>query len=313
MRVLVLLLAVQIPLGLDRGLLAPPDNPVTREKAALGRRLFVDTRLSSDNSLACADCHQPERAFSDGRRVAVGVQDQQGTRNTPAILNRTYGRAFFWDGRTATLEEQVLQPIQHPKELGADLPTVVQRLRADATYQRQFDNIFGRPPDVRSLSYALATYVRTLFSGASDYDRYQAGETTALSTLEQQGLRLFRGRARCTACHVGSNFTDEDFHNTGVFWGQKPYDSGRVVVTGLSEDTGKFKTPTLREIEHTAPYMHDGSIATLEEVIEFYDRGGNANPYLDRELRRLSLTVEEKEALLAFLKSLSGQIRQGLE
>ena len=192
-------------------------------------------------------------------------------------------------------------------------PTVVQRLRADATYPRQFDNIFGRPPDVRSLSYALATYVRTLFSGASDYDRYQAGETTALSTLEQQGLRLFRGRARCTACHVGSNFTDEDFHNTGVFWGQKPYDSGRVVVTGLSEDTGKFKTPTLREIEHTAPYMHDGSITTLEEVIEFYDRGGNANPYLDRELRRLSLTVEEKEALLAFLKSLSGQIRQGLE
>jgi len=309
MRVLVLLLALQIPLGLDRGFLAPPDNLVTREKAALGRRLFVDTRLSSDNSLACVDCHQPERA----RRVAVGVQGQQGTRNAPAILNRTYGRAFFWDGRTATLEEQVLQPIQHPKELGADLPTVVQRLRADATYQRQFNNIFGRPPDVRSLSYALATYVRTLFSGASDYDRYEAGETTALSALEVQGLRLFRGRARCTACHSGSNFTDEGFHNTGVFWGQQPYDSGRVVVTGLSEDTGKFKTPTLREIEHTAPYMHDGSIAKLEEVIEFYDRGGNANPYRDRELRRLSLTVEDKEALLAFLKSLSGQIHHGLE
>ena len=262
MRVLVLLLALQIPLGLDRGLLAPPDNPVTREKVALGRRLFDDTRLSVDHSRACSDCHPPERAFTDGKRVAVGVRNQQGTRNAPAILNRTYGRAFCWDGRTATLEEQVLQPIQHPKELGADLPTVVERLRADATYRRQFDDVFGRPPDVRSLSHALATYVRTIFSGASDYDRYEAGETTALSPLAQKGLRLFRGRARCTACHSGSNFTDEDFHNTGVFWGRQPYDGVRVVVTGVPKDTSKFKTPTLREIEHTAPYMHDGSIGT---------------------------------------------------
>ena len=237
MRVLLLLLALQIPLGLDRGLLAPPDNPVTSEKAALGRRLFDDTRLSADHSRACSDCHQPDRAFSDGKRVAVGVRDQQGTRNVPAILNRTYGRAFFWDGRTATLEEQVLQPIQHPKEMGADLPTVIQRLRADAVYQRQFADVFGRAPDVRSLSDALATYVRTIFSGGSPYDRYEAGEHTALSPRAQRGLRLFRGRARCTRCHSGSNFTDEDFHNTGVFWGQRPYDAGRVVVTGVSEDT----------------------------------------------------------------------------
>ena len=313
MRVLVLLLALQIPLGLDRGLLAPPHNPVTPEKAALGRRLFSDRTLSSDNTRACSDCHQPERAFSDGKRVAVGVRDQQGSRNAPAILNRTYGRAFFWDGRTATLEEQVLQPIQHPKEMGADLSTVIRRLRADATYKRQFDDIFGHPPDVQSLSHALATYVRTLFSGASAYDRHEAGETTALSPLAQDGLRLFRGRARCTACHSGSNFTDEDFHNTGVFWGRQPYDPGRFEVTGVPEDTGKFKTPTLREIARTAPYMYDGSISTLEEVVDFYDRGGNDNPYRDRELRPLSLTADEKGALLAFLKSLSGQIREGLE
>ncbi len=311
MRALVLLLALQIPLGLDRGLLAPPDNPVTREKAALGRRLFDDTRLSVDHSRACSDCHPPERAFTDGQRVAVGVRNQQGTRNAPAILNRTYGRAFFWDGRTATLEEQVLQPIQHPKELGADLPTVVERLRADATYRRQFDDVFGRPPDVRSLSHALATYVRTIFSGASDYDRYEAGETTALSTQEQHGLRLFRGRARCTRCHSGSNFTDEDFHNTGVSWGRQPYDGGRAVVTGAAEDTGKFKTPTLREIEHTAPYMHDGSIATLEEVIDFYTDGGRKNPFLDRELRPLRLTEEEKTALVTFLRSLTGTVSDG--
>ena len=288
MRALVLLLALQIPLGLDRGLLAPPDNPVTPEKAALGRQLFFDTRLSADHSRACADCHQPERAFTDGKRVAVGVRDQQGTRNAPAILNRTYGRAFFWDGRTATLEEQVLQPIQHPKEMGADLPTVVQRLRADAAYQRQFRNVFGRPPDVRSLSYALATYVRTILAGASRYDRYEAGDTTALSPLEQHGLRLFRGRARCTACHSGSNFTDEDFHNTCVFWGRQPYDPGRFTVTEVSEDIGKFKTPTLREIARTAPYMHDGSIATLEDVVDFYTDGGRQNPYLDPALRESS-------------------------
>ena len=313
MRVLLLLLALQIPLGLDRGLLAPPDNPVTPEKAALGRRLFDDTRLSVDESRACSDCHQAERAFSDGRRVAVGVRDQQGTRNAPAILNRTYGRAFFWDGRAATLEEQVLQPIQHPKEMGADLPSVVERLRANATYRRQFDDVFGRQPDVRSLSHALATYVRTIFSGASGYDRFEAGEPTALSPVAQLGLRLFRGRAHCTRCHSGSNLTDEDFHNTGVSWGHRPYDAGRAVVTSVPEDTGKFKTPTLREVERTAPYMHDGSIATLEDVIEFYDRGGNDNPFRDQELRPLSLTADEKGALLAFLESLSGEIREGIE
>ena len=311
MRVLMLLLALQIPLGLDRGLLAPPDNPVTPEKAALGRRLFDDPRLSVDQSRACSDCHQAERAFSDGKRLAVGVRDQQGTRNAPAILNRTYGRAFFWDGRAATLEEQVLLPIQHPQEMDADLPTVVERLRAETTYRRQFEDVFGHMPDVRSLSHALATYVRTIFSGASRYDRYEAGELTALNPLEQRGLRLFRGRARCTACHSGSNFTDEDFHNTGVFWGRHPYDAGRVVVTGVSEDTGKFKTPTLREIARTAPYMHDGSIATLEEVVDFYTDGGRQNPFLDREVRPLRLTDDEKMALVAFLRSLTGTVSDG--
>lgn len=311
MRALVLLLALQIPLGLDSGLLAPPDNLVTLEKAELGRRLFSDKRLSADHSRACADCHERERAFTDGKRVAVGIQGQQGTRNAPAILNRTYGRAFFWDGRAATLEEQVLLPIQHPKEMGADLSTVIQRLRADVTYQRQFEDIFGRPPDARALSYALATYVRTILSGASDYDRYEAGETTGLNPLAQQGLRLFRGRANCTACHAGPNLTDEDFHNTGVFWGQQPYDPGRFTVTEVSEDIGKFKTPTLREIARTAPYMHDGSLATLEEVVDFYTDGGRRNPYLDRELRPLRLTEDEKTALVAFLRSLTGMVSDG--
>ena len=183
--------------------------------------------------------------------------------------------------------------------------------RLAGQYRRQFEDAFGSQPDVRSLSHALATYVRTILAGASDYDRYEAGESTALSPLAKNGLRLFRGRARCARCHSGSNLSDEDFHNTGVSWGRRPYDAGRAVVTGVPEDTGKFKTPTLREIEPTAPYMHDGSIATLEEVVDFYDRGGNENPFLDRELRPLRLTEEEKTALVALLRSLAGTVSDG--
>ena len=306
-------LALQIPLGLDRGLLAPPENPVTQEKAALGRRLFFDKRLSVDESLACSDCHQPRRAFSDGKRVAVGVKNQRGNRNTPAIINRTYGRSFFWDGRISTLEEQVLQPIQDPKEMGAELPAILEKLRADSTYCELFQKVFGELPDVHLLAYALATFVRTLLSGASPYDRYEAGEKSALTKPEQAGLRLFRGKARCALCHSGSNLTDEDFHNTGIAWGEGKFlDPGRFIVTGKKEDQGAFRAPTLREIANTAPYMHDGSLATLEEVIEFYDRGGNCNPYLDSELRALHLREEEKQALVAFLHALSGIIREGM-
>ena len=303
---LLLFLVLQAPVGLDRGLLAPPDNPVTQEKADLGRRLFFDTALSADDSLACADCHQPARAFTDGRKVAMGIGGPRGSRNTPTIINRTYGRSFFWDGRIQSLEEQVLQPIQQPSEMGTDVPTVVERLRADSAYRAEFEEVFGTPPDARSLSQALATFVRTLLSGASRYDRYQAGDSAALSPLEQQGLRLFRGKANCANCHAGSNLSDEELHNTGVSWGREPYDKGRAIVTGMPEDTGKFKTPTLRDIEHTAPYMHDGSVATLVDVIAFYNRGGNANPYRDDRLRPLSLTAQEQGALVAFLRALSG-------
>ena len=311
MRPLLFLLVFQIPLGLDRGLLAPPENPVSEAKAALGRRLFFDKRLSSDDSLACSDCHQPDRAFSDSKRLAVGVENQRGKRNVPAIINRTYGRSFFWDGRISTLEEQVLQPIQNPKEMGAELPAIVEKLRADSVYRGLFQDTFGELPDGRSLAFALATYVRTLLAGASRYDLYEAGEKNALSWLEQEGLRLFRGKAGCATCHAGSNFTDEEFHNTGVSWNRQPRDLGRSGVTGLPEDTGKFKTPTLREIERTAPYMHDGSLGTLERVIEFYSQGGTPNPYLDPELRPRNLTTEEKKALSGFLRSLAGEISEG--
>ena len=195
--------------------------------------------------------------------------------------------------------------------MAAELATVVERLKQDATYRSLFHKVFGSPPEVRWLSYALASYVRTLLSGNSPYDRYEAGEKTALTSLQQEGLRLFRGKAHCASCHSGSNYTDEEFHNTGVAWkgrdpDQPPGDPGRLVVTGRPQDQGKFKTPTLRNIEQTAPYMHDGSFRSLEEVLNFYDGGGNPNPRLDPDIRPLHLTAEEKNALCAFLKALTG-------
>ncbi len=301
------------PLGLDLYRPEPDDNPTVPDRVALGRRLFQDRLLSRDRSLACVDCHQPERAFTDGRARAVGVYGRRGSRSVPTIVNRAWGKSFFWDGRIDTLEEQVLRPIVSKTEMDLTVDDAVERLRGTSQYPAAFRETFGRDVNGADLARALAAYVRTIQAGASPYDRYVWGEPDALSPEAQAGLHLFRGRANCTVCHAGPNLTDEEFHNTGVFWGRQPYDAGRFVVTGASEDTGKFKTPTLREIEHTAPYMHDGSLATLKDVIEFYDRGGNANPYRDRELRPLSLTADEKGALLAFLESLSGQIREGLE
>ena len=301
------------PLGLDLYRPEPADNPTVPATVTLGRRLFRERLLSRNRSLACVDCHRPDRAFTDGRAKAIGVYGRRGPRSVPAIVNRAWGKSFFWDGRIDTLEAQVLEPIVARLEMDLTIDEAVERLRGTSPYPAMFRETFGRDVNRDDLARALAAYVRTIQSGASPYDRYIWGEPAALSPEAQEGLRLFRGRANCTVCHVGPNLTDEEFHNTGVFWGGQPYDAGRVVVTGIPEDTGKFKTPTLREVSRTAPYMHDGSIATLEEVIEFYDRGGNDNPFRDRELRPLRLTEEEKTALLCFLESLSGEIREGLE
>lgn len=271
-----------IPLGLDLYMPVPDGNPLTPERIELGRRLFFDRRLSRDRTVFCSTCHDPERAYSDGRAVAVGIFGRRGRRNAPALINRGYGRLFFWDGRAATLEEQVLKPIEDPNEM--DLPLGEASART------------GLPPE--EISRALASFLRSILSGDSRFDRFISGDRTALSTEEQAGLELFRGKANCTACHVGPNFTDERLHNTGVAWRD-------VKFTDAGAGQGNFKTPTLREVARTAPYMHDGSMATLEEVIAYYDRGGNPNPYLDRELHPLHLSAEEKGNLLFFLRSLS--------
>ena len=303
----------EIPLGLDLYMPVPEANPLTAAKVVLGRRLFLDSLLSRDGSRACATCHEPRRAFTDGRAVAVGVDGRKGTRSAPTLVGRGYGRSFFWDGRAASLEDQVLQPIQNPIEMDMSLDDVLLRLRGHPEYPSLFRDVFGREVSDDDVTRVLASYVRTILSGNAPIDRYMHGERDALSEAARKGLRLFRGKAGCTSCHIGPTFTDERFHNTGVAWRDGALlDPGRFAVTATEEDRGAFKTPTLREVARTAPYMHDGSLAALEEVIAFYDRGGNANPYLDAELHPLGLTAEEKEALLAFLRALSGEVTEGM-
>ncbi len=301
-----------IPLGLDLYLPVPEENPITPAKTALGRRLFFDPILSRDYTLSCGSCHDPRRAFTDSLPVAVGVRDRHGTRNAPTLVNRAYGKAQFWDGRAASLEEQALQPIENPDEFDMTIEEVLVRLKSHGDYPSLFLAAFGRGANSEDMGRALATYVRTILSGEAPIDRYRQGDREAVSEQARRGLRLFQGKANCTACHLGPTFTDEQFHNTGVAWRDgELLDVGRFKVTGKQEDRGRFKTPSLREVFRTAPYMHDGSFATLTEVIEFYNLGGNANPYLDPELRPLRLSPEEKQALRAFLQTLSGTIREG--
>ncbi len=300
------------PLGLDSFMPVPPDNPLTWAKVVLGRKLFLDPVLSADRSISCASCHDPERSFTDDRPKAVGVYGRVGTRRVPKLLNRGYGRSFFWDGRIPTLEEQVLQPVINSLEMDLSLDEAVRRLDEAPDYVQGFRQAFERQPNRRDLGRALASYVRTILSGGSRYDRYVAGDPEALSELEREGLEIFRGKGNCVTCHLGPNLTDERFHNTGVGYRDGRFDDGgRFGVTGLERDRGAFKTPTLRNADQTAPYMHDGSIATLEDVIEDYDGGGTANPHLDPEIRKLGLTDAEKVALEAFLRALTGTVSEG--
>jgi len=285
-----------LPNGLG-GLNTPAFNPLTPEKIAAGRRLFFDVTLSADRKTSCATCHDPARAFTDGRAVAVGVHNTAGTRNTPSLVNAGNGRLFFWDGRADSLEEQALQPMINPKEMGLSNAEIEARTGLPAA----------------DVAAALASYMRTIRSSDSRFDYFRAGQAEMLTAEERAGHDIFRGRGQCLACHGGPNLTDDRFHNTGVGVHQGlPKDEGRFEISQDERDRGAFKTPTLREVALTAPYMHDGSIATLEEVVEFYSKGGVRTPYLDQRLRPLDLAADEKRQLVAFLKTLSGRITEGL-
>ena len=305
----------RLPTGLNSYLPVPLDNPLTAERVDLGRALFFDTQLSRDGTVSCASCHDPDLAFTDGRSVSVGIDGRQGRRNAPTLLNRGYVRSLFWDGRADSLEAQALLPLSDPDEMGNTHEEIVRRLRRSRSYPGRFAVAFGTETiTIGRVAMALASFERTLLSGHSAFDQYRFdGDERALSTDARRGLELFRGRARCSFCHEGSLFTDHHFHNTGVSWlvssagpGRQDIDLGRYDVTGRNQDRGAFKTPSLRDVELTAPYMHDGRLPSLGDVIDFYNRGGEENPFLDGFMQPLNLTAREHADLIAFLESLTG-------
>ena len=304
---LALAAGLRVPLGLPP-LQWPPENPYTAEKAELGRLLYFDPRLSKDNTVSCATCHDPKFGFSDGKPVSTGIRGQTGTRNSPTVFNRAYTLAQFWDGRAATLEEQAKGPIANPIEMGETHEGVVRKLRGIAGYRTLFKKAFDTPDfTIDHVAQAIATFERTVLSGNSPYDRYRAGVQGAMTDSQLRGLAVFTKKGKCDACHEGVNFTTNEFHNLGVGMDKPNPDPGRYEVTKNAADWGAFKTPTLREIANSAPYMHDGSLKTLEEVVDFYDKGGIPNKNLDEKMKRLNLSAQEKHDLVEFLKALSGE------
>jgi len=294
-----------VPAGLPSEVPTPADNPADARVHALGEALFFSTELSIDRSVSCASCHRPEASFASPERFPEGARGRRARRHAPALLNRAWGTSFLWDGRAATLEEQVLMPIEDPDEMALGLDEAVARLVALPRLAEQFEAAFGEAPSAPLLARALAAYVRRLFSGDSVVDAFRAGKFNALTPDERGGMWLFDSKAGCWRCHGGWNFTDEGFHNTGVGVLDGVPEAGRAAISGDDDELGAFKTPTLRGLATSAPYMHDGSQATLEEVVEFYRRGGEPNAALDASIQPLELTDEEARLLVAFLRALS--------
>lgn len=283
------------------------DNPLTTASVELGRALFFDERLSLGRGHSCASCHRPGRAFSDTVPLSIGVQGLPGLRNAPTLANTAYHALLNRDGGAPTLEQQVLVPLSAKDEMDSDPQQVVDLLRTDPAIAGAAMRAYGRDFDLYVLTRAIANYVRTLIGGHSRYDRYVQGDTLALAGPEVRGMRLFNGAAGCSACHGGFDLSDHAFHNTGIRTDDAA-DPGRQRITLDPADRGRFKTPTLRNIALTAPYMHDGSMATLEEVIDHFDAGGLPDPNKDPLMIPLQLTPEQKHELAAFLRSLTDEI-----
>jgi cytochrome c peroxidase len=309
-------------------------NPLTKAKIELGRQLYFDTRLSSDGTISCASCHHPDEGYGAHTQFGVGVDGQTGNRNSPVSYNRIVSGPQFWDGRVDSLEAQAVGPIANPIEMGNTHEQAVATLKEIPGYKMQFDKVF---PDegvtIDAVGKAIAAFERVIVTDTAPYDHYEILRTmqqqfgdeiedlkeedpelyaryqtalegsSSMSDSAKRGRELFfSDRVGCTACHAGANFTDELYHNLGVGMDAEEPDLGRFVVTKKEEDKGAFKTPTLRNVALSAPYMHDGSQATLEEVMEWYDKGGHPNPHLSDKVKKLDLTEEEEADLIAFMK-----------
>jgi cytochrome c peroxidase len=300
------LITDQIPVGFPGSITerAPNDNQLTEARAQLGKRLFYDTRLSRTSDVACATCHEQALAFAAPGVTSMGVEGRTGNRNAPALVNLAWGERFFWDGSTPTLEQQAGKPIENPNEMDLPITEAVARVAQDPSYVALFLAAYEAPPSELTLRNALASFVRALVSADSAYDRHLRGDDTAFDEAARRGEQVFLGeRGGCFHCHPVGTLTNEGLFNNGTYAGGA--DTGRQLITGRSGDIGKFKVPGLRNVEVTAPYMHNGSVATLEAVIDQYDRGGNGDPTTDPQIMPLSLTAGEKADLLAFLRSLT--------
>jgi cytochrome c peroxidase len=310
-------IAVKVPLGLPP-VPVPADNPVTAETVALGRKLFYEKRLSADNTISCSMCHSPQLGFSDGRKFSLGVAGKRGTRHAPTVINAAYSRMQFWDGRAPSLELQAAGPIANPVEMNQPHDVSVAKLAADPQYKAMFEAAFGPGPiTIGKVEKSIASFERTVLSGNSPFDRYYyGGDKTALSPAAIRGLAIFTDKAKgnCSTCHtIGEKyalFTDGKFHNIGVGIDSEGEltDPGRFAESKAEMDRGAFKTPTLRNVGQSAPYMHDGSLKTLKDVVDFYKGGGNSNPNLDKDIKELKLSGQDREDLTEFLESLTGDI-----
>jgi cytochrome c peroxidase len=268
--------------------------------------LFYETSLSRTGEISCASCHRQEYAFSDPKPVSAGVEAVQGTRNAPALVNLAWSERFFWDGRAASLEEQAGEPIESPVEMDLSLDDAVARLSANPSYASDFETTFGEPVTADTLRKALASFMRVLVSGDSPYDRHLAGDDSQFGAAAARGEQLFFSeKAECFHCHPQGALTNDGFFNNGSY--REGGDEGRKGVTGRSGDLGKFKVPGLRNVAASAPYMHDGSLTTLREVVEQYAAGGLGHPTTDPQIVLLPLTADDIDDLLAFLEALTDQ------
>jgi cytochrome c peroxidase len=279
-------------------------------KAELGKLLFFDPILSKDKTISCASCHKPGYAFADTSVVSIGVGGRKGSRNTPSAMNLSLQRIFFWDGRAKSLEEQALAPIENPAEMNLPVTEALLRLKQSDSYNNYFKKVFNTEPTRSNLAEALAAFERTLETSESAFDQWKfSGDSSAVSDAVKRGFIIFNEKGKCNQCHFGADFTTNEFRNIGLFNGRDLNDSGRILISGQPDDLGKFKVPSLRNIQLTGPYMHNGIFTTLKEVIDFYNEPARVVPNsINRDsilFKPLGLTIQEKGDLEAFLLSLT--------